>query len=183
MAGVSKNSPGCNCCVGDPPDPPPPPVDCCPVCGKVLGMMLVFIDEARPDYHPLTLIYDADVGLWDDSVLEFDRPDFTQVVNVWEDGATVAPTVANTQIKPTPRNLPDDWTFDTLVRGPTEAECIAVYDSAKGGAGVDHPTGTVLLFVDESGSMNLDTLGAGFTAFKEYLTDEDVRWKQILFIT
>ena len=183
MAGVSKNSPGCNCCIGLPPDPPPPPpADCCPVCVKAVGMMLSYIDESSA-YHPLTGIYDDDVDDWDDAVVEFGGPEYTQVVEVWEYGATSAPTLATSNIKPGARNLPTDWTYDTLVRGPTEAECIAVYDSAKGGAGVDHPDGTVLLFVDNSGSMDLSTLGAGYTAFKEYLTDEGVKWKQILYGT
>jgi len=31
MAGVSKNSPGCNCCIADLPDPPPP-AECCDNC-------------------------------------------------------------------------------------------------------------------------------------------------------
>lgn len=171
-----KLSPGCKCC-----DVTPPITDLC-ICGDVVQMVLIFQDEATPVYWPSgTVVWDFDVADWEDKVELFDAPEYAQLCQVWEAGETVPPTEAGSVCKPTTRDMPDGWTWDNLVRSPTEAQCKAVYDSAKGGAGVDDPTGLVLLGVDVSGSMNLDTLGDGYTDFKDYLTSISVEYEQVLF--
>jgi hypothetical protein len=152
------------------------------ISGDAVGMVLIFQDEANPVYSPLgTSAWDEDVAYWGDTVELICAPEYTQLCQVWENGETVAPTEATSVCKPDARDLPDGWTWDDLVRYPTEAQCKAVYDSAKGGAGVADPSGLVLLGVDISGSMTESTLGSGYSAFKEYLTSIGVEWKQILF--
>jgi len=170
-----KLSPGCECCE------PTPPSDLC-ICGDVVQMVLIFQDEAMSIYSPSgTVAWDNDVTDWEAKTALFGAPEFAQLCQVWMYGATVAPNEATSVCKPSTRDMPDGWTWDELVRSPTEAEVKAVYDSAKGGAGVDDPTGVVLLGVDVSGSMNLDTLGDGYSDFKDYLTSISVEWKQVLF--
>jgi len=162
----------------------PPIPDIC-ICGDPVGMVLIFQDEARSGfeaYSPTgTVVWDADVADWDDTVELFGAPEYAQLCQVWEAGANVAPTEATSVCKPLARDMPVGWTWDNIVRSPTEAQCKAVYDSAKGGAGVDDPTGLVLLGVDDSGSMHESTLGAGYSDFKDYLTSIGVEWKQVLF--
>ena len=171
-----KLSPGCQCC-----EDPPPPISGC-ICGYQVDMVLIFQDEAKWIYSPDgTVVWDADVVDWDAKVASFGAPQYSQLCQVWQMGEVVAPTEATSVCKPSTRNMPTGWTWDNLVRFPTEAQCKAVYDSAKGGAGVDDPTGVVLLGVDVSGSMDLGTLGAGYIAFKEYLTSISVEWEQVLF--
>tara|TARA_R110002020_G_scaffold175625_1_gene367600 strand:- start:388 stop:1593 length:1206 start_codon:yes stop_codon:yes gene_type:complete len=168
-----KLSPGCKCC--------PEETGSC-ICGKVVQMVLIYQDEAQNVYSPSgTVAWDADVEDWDDKVELFGSPEYMQLCQVWEYGATVAPNEATSVCKPSTRDMPDGWTWDDLVRGPTEAQCLAVYNSAKGGAGVDDPTGVVLLGVDASGSMDLETLGDGFADFKDHLTDIGVEWEQVLY--
>ena len=170
-----KLSPGCTCC------DVPPYYNVC-ICGDTVQMVLIFQDEAKTIYSPSgTVIWDSDVADWEAKVLLFGAPEYAQLCQVWEYGATVAPNEATSVCKPSTRDMPDGWTWDDLVRSPTEAQCKAVYDSAKGGAGVDDPTGVVLLGVDVSGSMDLDTLGDGYTDFKDYLTSISVEWEQVLF--
>ena len=170
-----KLSPGCTCC------DVPPYYNVC-ICGDTVQMVLIFQDEAETIYSPSgTVIWDSDVADWEAKVLLFGAPEYAQLCQVWEYGATVAPNEATSVCKPSTRDMPDGWTWDDLVRSPTEAQCKAVYDSAKGGAGVDDPTGVVLLGVDVSGSMDLDTLGDGYTDFKDYLTSISVEWEQVLF--
>ena len=145
-------------------------------------MVLIFQDEARQIYSPSgEVAWDADVADWEEKILLFGAPEYAQLCQVWRYGATFAPNEATSVCKPSTRDMPDGWTWDDLVRSPTEAQCKAVYDSAKGGAGVDDPTGLVLLGVDVSGSMNLDTLGDGYTDFKDYLTSISVEYEQVLF--
>jgi len=171
-----KLSAGCQCC-----EPAPPVVEIC-ICGDTVQMVLIFQDEAESIYSPSgTVAWDADVADWEAKTLLFGAPEYAQLCQVWEYGATVAPNEATSVCKPSTRDMPDGWTWDDLVRSPTEAQCKAVYDSAKGGAGVDDPTGVVLLGVDVSGSMNQGTLGAGYSDFKDYLTSISVEWKQVLF--
>jgi hypothetical protein len=171
-----KLSPGCQCC-----EDPPPPISGC-ICGYQVDLVLIFQDEAKWIYSPDgTVVWDADVVDWDAKVASFGAPQYAQLCQVWQMGEVVAPTEATSVCKPSTRNMPTGWTWDNLVRFPTEAQCKAVYDSAKGGAGVDDPTGVVLLGVDVSGSMDLGTLGAGYIAFKEYLTSISVEWEQVLF--
>ena len=176
-----KLSAGCQCC-----EPTPPVVEIC-ICGDTVQMILIFQDEALFPYYyrnPVTGWWDDDVDLWTAATAAFGAPEYAQLCQLWRYGATVAPTLATSECKPQPsslRDLPAGWTWDELVRSPTEAEVKAVYDSAKGGAGVDDPTGLVLLGVDVSGSMNLDTMGDGYTDFKDYLTSISVEWKQVLF--
>lgn len=171
-----KLSPGCNCC-----GVVPPYYNVC-ICGDTVDMVLIFQDEAKTIYSPSgTVVWDADVTDWLAKVALFGSPEYAQLCQVWEYGATVAPNEATSVCKPSTRNMPAGWTWDDLVRLPTEAECKAVYDSAKGGAGVADPTGVVLLGVDVSGSMDLTTLGDGYTDFKTYLTSISVEWKQVLF--
>ena len=170
-----KLSPGCTCCDVT------PITDLC-ICGDTVQMVLIFQDEAKTIYSPSgTVVWDADVVEWEDKTDLFGSPEFAQLCQVWQYGATVAPNEATSVCKPSTRDMPDGWTWDELVRSPTEAEVKAVYDSAKGGAGVDDPTGLVLLGVDVSGSMNLDTLGDGYVDFKDYLTSISVEWEQVLF--
>tara|TARA_R110002020_G_scaffold276067_1_gene491336 strand:- start:601 stop:1770 length:1170 start_codon:yes stop_codon:yes gene_type:complete len=171
-----KLSAGCKCC-----DTPTPVDEIC-ICGDVVQMVLIFQDEARQIYSPSgEVAWDADVADWEEKILLFGAPEYAQLCQVWRYGATVAPNEATSVCKPSTRDMPDGWTWDDLVRSPTEAQCKAVYDSAKGGAGVDDPTGLVLLGVDVSGSMNLDTLGDGYTDFKDYLTSISVEYEQVLF--
>tara|TARA_R110002020_G_C16234533_1_gene768686 strand:+ start:118 stop:1323 length:1206 start_codon:yes stop_codon:yes gene_type:complete len=171
-----KLSAGCKCC-----DVTPPITDLC-ICGDVVQMVLIFQDEAQSVYSPSgTTAWDADVSDWEDKVAIFDAPEYAQLCQVWVYGATVAPNEATSVCKPSTRDMPDGWTWDDLVRSPTEAEVKAVYDSAKGGEFVDDPTDLVLLGVDVSGSMNLGTLGDGYSDFKDYLDSIGVLWKQVLF--
>ena len=170
-----KLSPGCTCCDVT------PITNLC-ICGDTVQMVLIFQDEALYIYSPSgTVAWDADVADWEAKTALFGAPEYAQLCQVWQYGATVAPNEATSVCKPSTRDMPDGWTWDDLVRSPTEAQCKAVYDSAKGGAGVDDPTGLVLLGVDVSGSMNLDTLGDGYVDFKDYLTSISVEWEQVLF--
>ena len=172
---ANKHNPGC-CCVDD----VVYPTIC--YCGDVIQMVLIFQDEAQSIYSPSgTTNWDADVSDWEDKIALFGAPEYAQLCQVWVYSATSAPNEATSVCKPSTRDMPDGWTWDELVRSPTEAECKAVYDSAKGGAGVDDPTGTVLLGVDESGSMDLATLGDGYSDFKDYLTSINVTWTQVSF--
>jgi len=172
-----KLSPGCECC-----EVTPPITDLC-ICGDTVQMVLIFQDEAITIYSPSgTTVWDADVADWEEKVELFGAPEYAQLCQVWQYAIPpVAPNEATSVCKPSTRDFPDGWTWDDLVRSPTEAEVKAVYDSAKGGAGVDDPTGLVLLGVDVSGSMNLGTLGDGYSDFKDYLTSISVEWKQVLF--
>jgi hypothetical protein len=148
-------------------------------------MVLIFQDEAQTVYNPSgTDVWDADVAGWADTIERFCAPEYAQLCQVWRPSdmaSGLAPTEATSVCLPDNRDLPDGWTWDNIVRSPTEAQCKAVYDSAKGGAGVDDPTGLVLLGVDASGSMYESTLGAGYSDFKDYLTSIGVEWKQVLF--
>jgi len=172
-----KLSPGCQCC--DEPDPPL--TDLC-ICGETVQMVLIFQDEAQSVYSPSgTTAWDADVSDWEDKVAIFGAPEYAQLCQVWTQSGLPVPAEATSVCKPSTRDMPDGWTWDDLVRSPTEAEVKAVYDSAKGGAGVDDPTDLVLLGVDVSGSMNLATLGDGYSDFKDYLDSIGVDYKQVLF--
>tara|TARA_R110002110_G_scaffold7233_3_gene36716 strand:+ start:2661 stop:3869 length:1209 start_codon:yes stop_codon:yes gene_type:complete len=171
-----KLSAGCKCC-----DTPTPVSEIC-ICGDTVQMVLIFQDEAISVYSPSgTVAWDLDVADWEAKTALFGAPEYAQLCQVWRYGATVAPNEATSECKPSTRDMPDGWTWDDLVRSPTEAQCKAVYDSAKGGAGVDDPTGVVLLGVDVSGSMDLTTLGDGYSDFKDYLTSISVEWEQVLF--
>ena len=164
---ANKHNPGC-CCT----DSSFGVCNC--TCGETVDMLLIFIDEAGPDYTNNVANYDADVILWNAKVTALGAPLYAQVVEVDDLFTPVG-------IKPSNRGFPPNWTDDTLVRNPTEAECKAVYNSAKGGAAVAHPSNLVVLGVDNSGSMTTATLGVGYTAFKAYLTAQGVAWVEIEF--
>lgn len=158
---------------------------CAPPFTGTCGMVLIFQDEAQESYSPLgTVVWDADVADWDAKVELLGAPQYAQLCQVWQGpphytGEPFEPTEETSVCKPLDRGMPDGWTWDALVRSPTEAQCKAVYDSAKGGADVDDPTELVVLCVDNSGSMYTSTLGQGYSDFKDYLTSIGVEWHQV----